>query len=49
LIALHGAYWHETFGYTHSHGCVNLSVSDSKWLYDNWVDEGTTVYVYDEE
>lgn len=49
LQALHGAYWHDSFGYTHSHGCVNMSVSDAHWLYDNWVIEGTTVYVYDEE
>ena len=46
LIALHGAYWHDSFGYPHSHGCVNLSISDSKWLYDNWVNENTTVVVY---
>ncbi len=49
LVALHGAYWHESWGYTHSHGCVNMSISDSKWLYQNWVTEGTTVYVYDSE
>ncbi|MCD4686628.1 MAG: L,D-transpeptidase [Anaerolineae bacterium] len=49
LQALHGAYWHDTFGYVHSHGCVNLSISDAKWLYHNWVAEGTTVYVYDRE
>ncbi len=47
LIALHGAYWHNSFGYPHSHGCVNLSISDAKWLYDHWVVEGTTVHVYD--
>jgi len=46
LIALHGAYWHNSFGYPHSHGCVNLSLSDSKWLYEQWVQEGTTVVVY---
>ena len=23
-IALHGAYWHDRFGYKHSHGCVNM-------------------------
>jgi hypothetical protein len=46
LIALHGAYWHDSFGFTHSHGCVNVSISDSKWLYENWVSEGMTVYVY---
>lgn len=46
LIALHGAYWHSSFGYPHSHGCVNLSISDSRWLFENWVEEGTTVVVY---
>lgn len=33
-ISLHGAYWHDGFGYRHSHGCVNMSVSDSRWLFD---------------
>lgn len=33
-IALHGAYWHDGFGYRHSHGCVNMSISDSRWLFD---------------
>jgi hypothetical protein len=33
-IALHGAYWHDGFGYRRSHGCVNLSVSDSRWLFE---------------
>jgi hypothetical protein len=47
LVALHGAYWHDSFGFTHSHGCVNMTISDSKWLYDNWVNENTTVYVYE--
>ncbi|HVO72089.1 MAG TPA: L,D-transpeptidase family protein, partial [Aggregatilineaceae bacterium] len=49
LQALHGAYWHDSFGYTHSHGCVNLTVSDAKWLFENWVTVGMTVYVYDSE
>jgi hypothetical protein len=44
--ALHGAYWHNWFGYPQSHGCVNLSIGDSHWLYD-WANEGDTVYVYD--
>ena len=25
LISMHGTYWHNSFGYPHSHGCVNLS------------------------
>ncbi len=44
--ALHGAYWHNGYGYPRSHGCVNLSPADAHWLYD-WADEGTWVYVYD--
>ena len=55
--ALHGAYWHDGFGYRRSHGCVNLSITDARWLYD-WVaefmgsrasadrEEGPMVYVY---
>lgn len=44
--ALHGAYWHNGFGYPRSHGCVNLSVGDSHWLF-NWASVGDFVYVYD--
>lgn len=55
--ALHGAYWHDGFGYRRSHGCVNLSITDAYWLY-HWVAEeferlnspdreiGPAVYVY---
>jgi uncharacterized protein YraI len=31
--AIHGAYWHNNFGQVMSHGCVNLPVSFSEWLY----------------
>jgi hypothetical protein len=44
--ALHGAYWHNYFGYEQSHGCVNLSPGDSHWLY-LWANEGDFVYVWD--
>ena len=44
--ALHGAYWRTRFGYPQSHGCVNLSVGDSHWLF-NWAVEGDWVYVHD--
>ena len=44
--ALHGAYWHNYFGYEQSHGCVNLSPADSHWLY-LWATEGDYVYVWD--
>lgn len=54
-IALHGTYWHDGFGYRQSHGCVNMSITDAKWLYDWSADEfdfsipndtGAAVYVY---
>jgi len=44
--ALHGAYWRTRFGYPQSHGCINLSVGDSHWLF-NWAHEGDFVYVHD--
>ena len=46
LVSLHGTYWHDSFGYVHSHGCVNLTISDAKWLFENWVTDEMTVYVY---
>ena len=42
---LHGTYWHNNFGTPMSHGCVNLSIPDSEWLY-YWAMEGTTVNVH---
>lgn len=44
--ALHGAYWHNGYGYPRSHGCVNMSPADAHWLY-NWAQTGTWVYVFD--
>jgi hypothetical protein len=33
-ISLHGTYWHDLFGYRRSHGCVNLSISDARWVFE---------------
>lgn len=33
-VGLHGAFWHDRFGYPSSHGCVNLSPKDARWLFD---------------
>jgi lipoprotein-anchoring transpeptidase ErfK/SrfK len=33
-VALHGAFWHHSFGLAHSHGCVNLAPVDARWLFD---------------
>lgn len=43
--AFHGAPWRSSFGYSGSHGCINLPVSDAKWLYD-WGGMGTRVEVH---
>jgi hypothetical protein len=43
-IALHGAYWHNSFGYQHSHGCVNLAPADARWLF-YWAPETVWVQV----
>ena len=44
--ALHGAYWRANLGFPQSHGCVNLSVGDARWLFD-WAQIGDWVYVWD--
>lgn len=31
--ALHGAFWHNRFGMQRSHGCLNLSPVDARWLF----------------
>ncbi len=31
--AVHGAYWHNTYGQVRSHGCTNLSPADARWLF----------------
>jgi hypothetical protein len=31
--ALHGVYWHDGFGTPKSHGCINLSPLDARWLF----------------
>jgi len=43
--ALHGAYWHDSFGFIRSYGCVNLAPRDARWLYD-WASVGTPVWVH---
>ena len=44
--ALHGAYWHNNFGNPMSHGCINMTNADAKWLFDwagpTW--DGKTVW-----
>jgi hypothetical protein len=50
-FSLHGAYWHNNFGYPMSHGCVNLRPEDAAKLYD-WASPatgGSTTYATDSD
>lgn len=42
----HGTYWHNNFGNPMSHGCINMTNADAKWLFDwagpEW--DGETVW-----
>jgi lipoprotein-anchoring transpeptidase ErfK/SrfK len=31
--AIHGTFWHNDFGVRRSHGCVNVSPADAKWIF----------------
>ncbi|MCX7609659.1 MAG: L,D-transpeptidase, partial [Anaerolineales bacterium] len=44
----HAAYWHDEFGTPVSHGCVNLSPADARWLYE-WAQIGERVIISAEE
>jgi hypothetical protein len=47
-IALHGAYWHDSFGAPRSHGCVNMTPRDAEWVW-TWSENAPHdlwVYVY---
>ncbi len=39
-IALHGAFWHDRFGYKHSHGCVNMPPRAAEWVF-NWSEKAS--------
>jgi hypothetical protein len=46
-FALHGAYWHNNFGYPMSHGCVNLRTIDAEKLFA-WAEVNDPVTIYGE-
>jgi hypothetical protein len=31
--AIHGTYWHNDYGHTRSHGCINVTADAAKWIY----------------
>jgi lipoprotein-anchoring transpeptidase ErfK/SrfK len=44
--SFHGTYWHNDFGRPKSHGCINMTNADAKWLFD-WagpVWDGKTIW-----
>jgi lipoprotein-anchoring transpeptidase ErfK/SrfK len=43
-FGFHAAYWHDNFGGAVSHGCINLSPADARWLYD-WAGLGERVII----
>jgi len=43
--AIHGVYWHNSFGTPRSHGCVGASVGAASFLY-NWAPIGTRIYIH---
>jgi len=32
--ALHAAFWHNSFGWPRSHGCINLAPADARWAFN---------------
>lgn len=46
-FSLHGTYWHNNFGHSMSHGCVNMRIEDAEKIY-NWAapygSGGSTTY-----
>ena len=41
-VAFHGTYWHDNFGMTMSHGCVNMRTNEARWIY-RWSTPSATV------
>ncbi len=31
--SIHGVFWHNSFGQPHSHGCLNCTPEDAKWIF----------------
>lgn len=44
--AIHGTYWHDSFGKQYSSGCVNMPLATAQKLYE-WAELGTRVIVRD--
>lgn len=40
-VALHSTFWHNDYGVPRSHGCVNLTPQDAKWIF-RWTNPSVT-------
>lgn len=47
-FSLHGTYWHNNFGHSMSHGCVNMKTTDAAKIYE-WSDVGTPITIYEQQ
>ncbi len=47
-VAFHGTYWHDNFGRRMSHGCVNMTMKDAKWLY-RWTSPEAEFYTWEKK
>lgn len=36
-VGFHGTWWHNNFGMTMSHGCINMKTEEAKWIF-RWTD-----------
>lgn len=43
--AIHGAYWHNSFGTPVSHGCTNVAPDHAQWLFE-WAEIGTPIVIH---
>jgi lipoprotein-anchoring transpeptidase ErfK/SrfK len=32
-VGFHGTFWHDNFGMTMSHGCVNMRTAEARWIF----------------
>lgn len=32
-VGFHGTWWHNNFGMTMSHGCINMKIDEAKWIF----------------
>jgi len=46
-IYIHYAPWHNNFGHPMSHGCINVSLDNVRWLYNSFAQVGDRVLVRD--